>query len=86
MNLKPFGQPRAIGIDIGTSGVRAVADKLDSSSVLAQTGVQPMFRRLRSRSKCGRHNSHLVICSDLSFGMERTGTSSCYPPFLFDGA
>lgn len=25
MNLKPFGQPRAIGIDIGTSGVRAAA-------------------------------------------------------------
>jgi sugar (pentulose or hexulose) kinase len=25
MNLKPFGQARAIGIDIGTSGVRAVA-------------------------------------------------------------
>ena len=35
MNLKPFGQARAIGIDIGTSGVRAVAVDAEGRPVAA---------------------------------------------------
>ncbi|MDP1702380.1 MAG: FGGY-family carbohydrate kinase [Aestuariivirga sp.] len=35
MNLKPFGQARAIGIDIGTSGARAVAVDRDGRPVAA---------------------------------------------------
>ena len=35
MNLKPFGQARAIGIDIGTSGVRAVAVDSEGRPVAA---------------------------------------------------
>ena len=35
MNRKPFGQPRAIGIDIGTSGVRAVAVDSEGRPVVA---------------------------------------------------
>ena len=35
MNRKPFGQPRAVGIDIGTSGVRAVAVDSEGRPVAA---------------------------------------------------
>lgn len=35
MNRKPFGQPRAIGIDIGTSGVRSVAVDSEGRPVAA---------------------------------------------------
>ena len=35
MNLKPFGQARAIGIDIGTSGVRAFAVDSEGRPVAA---------------------------------------------------
>ena len=47
---------------------------------------KPMFRRLRYWFKWRKLNSLLVICLDLSCGMTRTWTNSCYPPFSSDGA